>query len=74
MGIIQLSEIAEAPEEGYIDYAPVIIGHSYTVRNNAGRYAKLQVTYIEGAEVGETSVLVNFNWIFQERDIRRLRH
>ncbi|MEW6088156.1 MAG: hypothetical protein AB1498_07605 [bacterium] len=73
MGIIQISEISEAPETGYSESAAVVIGHSYCLRNNNNRYAKLQVTYVEGAEVGQTSILVSINWIYQENESRILK-
>lgn len=73
MGIIQISEIEEAPETGYSESVPVAIGHSYCLRDNNDRYAKLQVTYIEGSETGQTSTVVSINWIYQEKKSRVLK-
>ncbi|MDD5771966.1 MAG: hypothetical protein PHX78_00705 [bacterium] len=73
MGITALSEIKEAPETGYSEETQVIIGHSYCLRNNNNRFAKLQITYVEGSEIGQTSVLVSINWIYQEKECRILR-
>lgn len=73
MGIIQISEIEEAPEAGYSESVPVAIGHSYCLRDNNNRYAKLQVTYIEGSETGQTPAVVSLNWIYQEKESRVLK-
>lgn len=73
MGITRISEIEEAPETGYSDSAQVIIGHSYCLRDGNNKYAKLQVTYVEGGEISQTSVLVSINWIYQEQESRTLK-
>lgn len=73
MGIIQLSEIKEAPETGYSEEAQVVIGHSYCLKNHNNRFAKFQITYVEGAEVGQTAIFVSINWIYQEKESRILR-
>lgn len=73
MGVIQISGIEEAPETGYFESAPVAIGHSYCIRDSNNKYAKLQVTYIEGSETGQTSTLVSINWIYQEKESRVLK-
>ncbi|MFH1288634.1 MAG: hypothetical protein ABII25_08065, partial [bacterium] len=73
MGIIQISEIEEAPETGYSASVPVVIGHSYCLQDGNNKYAKLQVTYVEGAEIGQTSILVAINWIYQEKESRILK-
>ena len=73
MGITPLSAIKEAPETDYHNEAPVIIGHSYCLRNSNNRYAKFQITYVEGAEIGQTSFLISINWIYQEKESRILR-
>ena len=68
MGPIQLQDILEAPENGYIPQVTLVQGFSYCIVTSEQKYAKINIADIDYGSRGDgvPYAWIRFDWVYQK--------